>query len=78
MYKEFLLPKFTLSNNAINEIIDEEGNMHVAWETGNGGVVAFEYIPENYPSFIMRTFETVEEYEKYVSENEWLSKLLNE
>ncbi len=69
MYKEFLLPKFTMSNNAINEIIDEEDNMHVSWETGNGGVVVFEYIPGNYPSFIMRTFETVEEYEEYFDEN---------
>ena len=71
-YKEFLLPKFIMSNDAINEIIDEEGNMHVAWETGNGGVVAFEYIPENYPSFIMHTFESMEEYEKHIKESNWL------
>lgn len=70
--REFLLPKFIMSNDAINEIITEDGNMHVAWETGNGGVVAFEYIPENYPSFIMRTFETVEEYEKHIKGSNWL------
>lgn len=71
--KNFLLPKFIMSNDAINEIITEEGNMHVAWETGNGGVIAFEYIPENYPHFIMLTYETVEEYKKDIIINGWVN-----
>jgi len=51
------LPEILSTKEAFVHVVTEEGNIHVAWDLG-GKIVAFEYIPENYPEGGLYTWES--------------------
>lgn len=55
------LPEIMDTKEAFVRVITEEGNMHIAWRV-NGKIIAFEFIPENYPQGGLYIWNSEEEY----------------
>lgn len=50
----------------------ESGNTHVSFESDDGKIIVFEYIPDNYPAAVMYACSTAEEYFGTIKEVEWI------
>jgi len=66
---EVKLPEVLSSKEAFCKAVDYgDGKMHIAWELEDGKIIAFEWIPENYPQGGLYVFEDREEYMKSIPE----------
>lgn len=58
------LPYYAGTKDSLAFLNTEEGNMHCSFSTEEGKVVAFEHIPENYPTTALLLYDSVEEYKE--------------
>lgn len=50
----------------------ESGNVHQSYETEDGKIIAWEFIPDNYPQGAFYACNTAEEYFKGLKEVDWI------
>ncbi|NYE57202.1 hypothetical protein [Carboxydothermus ferrireducens] len=51
---------------------DYNMRFHYAWELKDGKILVAEYISENYPSFSIFTFDSLEEYLEAIEGVDWI------
>lgn len=66
------LPVYQNEKHAIRYVNDDDGRLHLAWKFEAGQVVAFEYLPRNYPSCSLAVFDCLADYVKACKEIEWI------
>ena len=64
---------------AMRKVFTTDGKIHLAWKLKDEGgqfekILVFEYIPENYPSVYLGTFNSLKEYEEATVKVDWLKE----
>jgi len=66
------IPLLLETKHAHRHVYTESGYIHVSWILDGGKVIAFEYIPDNYPCGGIVVYDSVEEYDANIADIHWI------
>lgn len=69
---------FQTSRDCIVYIYDNDGYIHASWSAGDGKILSFEIIPENYPPGSYKLWDNEKEYVEAIREVDWIMSPLVE
>jgi transcription antitermination factor NusG len=72
------LPQYIDSKDARVYARNEEGCIHVSWDIEDGKIMAFEYIPDNYPDISCTIFKNDKEYKRRIYNIDWIQNCISD
>ena len=73
MFKIIKARKFGDTKSSLKFVSNENGDIHIAWDIGEGNILVFEYNPNDYPQGTYMIFDNIEEYLKSIEGQAWLN-----